>query len=226
MLNFNQNDSRFKHLAVAAFAALALVGCGDKKPQPTGTTQYEVAGDHAIGNPNATVTVVEYASVTCGHCANWHMTVFPDFKTKYVDTGKVRYIFREFPTPPENLARAGFLIANCAGEDKFLDNISIQFKRQKALLSAPDVQKAYQDLAKASGLTEQEYMACLVDEAQNARYENVVQGGIDAGVTGTPSFFINGKKEKVYLVEDFDKIIAPLLGEDNPPAAEKQDEHE
>jgi len=87
-----------------------------------------VAGDHAIGNPDAKVTVVEYASVTCGHCANWHTSVYPEFKAQYVDTGKVRYVFREFPTPPQRLAHTGFLIANCADENKFFDNISMKRK--------------------------------------------------------------------------------------------------
>ena len=138
-----------------------------------------------------------------------------------MDTGKVRYIFREFPTEPSSLAQAGFLIANCADESRFLDNISMQFQRQQSLMNAPDRRQAYVDLAKASGLSEAEFEACLSNEEEIARYERVVKGGIEAGVASTPAFFINGEKVKVFTIESFDEEILPRLGEPLPTEAEE-----
>ncbi len=227
MLKNTPTDSFAKALTLSVVGAFLLSACGgDKSATPTnsgttnGQSEYEVAGDHAIGSPDAAVTLVEYASVTCGACANWHNTVYPDFKKKYIDTGKVRFVFREFPTPPVNLAQAGFLIANCAPEDRFFDNISLQFKQQRALLTSDDIRKAYVDLAKASGLNEEGFEACLKNEDEISKYEAVVKAGSDAGVTSTPTFFINGNKEKLFTIESFDEALAPLLGEDAPAAEE------
>jgi len=217
--------------AALGLSAFALSACGDKaatSSASSGASEFEVAGDHAIGNPDAKVTIVEYASVVCGHCANWHETVYPELKKNYIDTGKVRFIFREFPTAPESLARTGFLIANCAPETKFFDNISLQFKRQKQVFKAASngtVREEYVNIAKSAGLSEEAFIECLGNEEENARYDAVVQGGIDAGVMGTPAFFINGVKTKnapsgkpVYSFETFQEVISPLLGEAVPKA--------
>lgn len=225
MLNYQRTDSRIKPFIVAGLAAVLLAACGDKAATTSGEGQsaYEVAGDHAIGNPDAKVTVVEYASVVCGACANFHNTVYSDFKQKYIDSGKVRFVFREFPTSPENLAQAGFLIANCADEDKFFENISLQFKRQRSILTSSNIREEYVNIAKAAGLSEAEFETCLANEDEIAKYNAVVQSGIDAGVNSTPSFFINGVNtrrspsgKQLFTLESFDEVLAPLLGEDAP----------
>lgn len=237
MTNFTQTDSLkapsqrsqlgswLRASAIAAVCTFALSACGDTSSTATPVggsadrSQYEFADDHAIGNPNAKATIIEHASVVCGACANWHLTVYPDFKKKYIDSGLVRFVFREFPTSPENLAQAGFLIANCAGEDKFFENISLQFKRQQQIFAAAGkgggaVKDEYVAIAKAGGLSEADFEQCLQDPEELARYEKVVQMGIDAGVTGTPSFFLNGEKTKMFKLEDFDKALRPILGEE------------
>lgn len=227
MFNFAQSDSFARNLILSGITAVLIAGCGDSGVTTVGEgqSQYEVEDDHAIGNPDAAVTVVEYASVVCGACGNWHNTVYGDFKQKYIDTGKVRFVFREFPTAPENLARAGFLIANCADESKFFENISLQFKRQQAILTSPDKRQEYVNIAKAAGLSEADFEACMQNEEENARYDRVVQSGIDAGVQSTPSFFINGQLMRrtpsgkpVFSLEAFDEILIPLLGDDAPAA--------
>jgi hypothetical protein len=94
-------DSKRRFILTAAASFLALTACGNDGSTAAssgGSSAYEVAGDHAIGNPDASVTVVEYASVVCGACANFHQTVYPDFKKKYIDSGLVRFVFREYPT--------------------------------------------------------------------------------------------------------------------------------
>lgn len=209
-------------IAIGAVGALMLTACSGGETAETTTStggDYEVAGDYAIGNAGAEVTVVEYASVVCGHCANWSNTVYPEFKTKYVDTGKVRYVFRPFPTQPVELADAGHMIAMCAADDKFMTNIKLQFERQKQIFDMAQqgkAREAYVSLAKASGLSEDEFLACMQDQDIRTKYEAIVQGGVDAGVSGTPSFFINGEKSNVFTLESFDEIILPLLGEEVP----------
>lgn len=228
MLNFTKTDSLLRPLIVSGLAAIMLSACNNSDtPSTTDTgasaSEYEVAGDHAIGNPDAKVTIVEYASVVCGACANFHNTAYIDIKEKYIDTGKVRFVFREFPTSPENLARAGFLIANCADESKFFENIALQFKKQRAILSSSDIRKEYVTIANAAGLSEEEFNTCMSNEEENAKYDAVVKAGIEAGVSSTPTFFVNGKNIKrapsgkqLFTLESFDEVLAPLLGEEMP----------
>lgn len=207
-------DSFARRTATVLGAFFLLSACnGGEATQVAGQGKYEVAGDHAIGNADATVTIVEYASVVCGACANWHNSVYPDLKKEYVDTGKVRFVFREFPTSPANFAYAGFTIANCADEDRFFENISMQFSRQSAILSSANPRKAYEDLAKASGLSVADYEACLADEDWKTAYDAKVDAAVAAGVNATPTFFINGEKAKVFTIESFKEELGPLLGE-------------
>ena len=239
MTIINSTDSflsliNLRAVLIGTACAFALSACGDTSTgskaasAATGNaerTSYEIEDDHAIGNANAVVTIVEHASVVCGACANWHMTVYPELKKKYVDSGLVRFVFREFPTSPENLAQAGFMIANCSGEDKFFENISLQFKRQRQIFAAAGagggkVKDEYIAIAKAGGLSEEEFEQCLANPEEKARYTMIVQNGIDAGVTGTPSFFINGEKMSLFTLESFDDALRPILG-DAAPKAEK-----
>jgi len=212
-------DSLLKTAALCVAGAALLSACGDKKEKPANSdistpTAYTVAGDHIMGSPDAPITVVEYASVTCTHCATWSTTIFPQFKKKFVDTGKVRYVFREFPTPPAELAMAGHLIANCAPEDKFFDIIHVQFKRQREILTAPDKKAQYTKLAKTAGV---DFDACMADEAEINRLNNVIENGVNIGVGVTPTFIINGKLTKnIFSIEDFEKAFAETLGEPIP----------
>jgi len=216
---------------VAATATFALAACsgGDttsSASSPAGGGAYEVETDHGIGSVDAPVTIVEYASVVCPACANWNNTVYPDLKEKYVDTGKVRYVFRPFPTNPIQLADAGHMIALCSGDDKFLTSIKYQFERQQQIMNlARDgkAREAYLNIAKLSGLSEDEFEACLVNEELQAEYEAVVQSGVDLGVTGTPGFIVNGEYTRktpsgkaFYTLESIEEVILPLLGEPVP----------
>lgn len=220
-----------KPVKAAAFglaAALMLAACsgGDTAGKTSGASDYEVAGDHAIGSPDAPITVVEYASVTCGHCATWEKSVFPKLREDYIDTGKVRFIYREFPTPPVNFAVRGFMIANCAAEDKFFANIALQYERQEAIFNSKNPAAEYEALAKASGLSAADYKACIENEAELERLNKVIEGGQDAGVTATPSFFINGEKKSVYSIEDFDKEFAAFVDVPVREGAKAEDDSE
>ncbi len=213
----NRFVSFAKTTMIISASALLINACSDKDTSSAKTsngkrTAFEVATDHALGSGDAPVTIVEYASVTCGHCANWHTSVWPDLKTKYVNTGKVRYIYREFPTGNVSLANVGHLLANCAGEDKFFGMIGVQMKRQAQILSSATVKDEYVALAKSAGMSEADFDACMSNQDQIDKLNAVADAGSNAGVTGTPTFFINGVKEQVFTIEDFDKVLEPILG--------------
>lgn len=181
--------SRRAALTAAALAAMATVaGC-------TAKTGGAAQGDMAMGaGADAKVTVVEYASVTCGHCAVWNDEVWPEFKTKYVDTKKVRYVFREFPTPPQDIAVAGFLIARCAGPDKYFDVVHDIMASQKEWMAGVAPRTTLFRAAAAAGLSQEQTEACISDKAAIEEMSNRIKAGIDAGVTGTPTFIVNGTK--------------------------------
>lgn len=210
---------------ILSAAILALAGCGasETAAAPSGERgSFELPNDHAIGNPNAPVTVVEYASVSCGACANWHTTVYPDFKEKYIDTGEVRFVLREFPAGNPQLFLAGSMIANCA-DDKtpgaFFDNVKLQFERQGEIFNyaqnAPaQLRDQYAFIASEGGLSEAEMEACLADDEVRADMETRSQSGIDLGITGTPAFVINGEVRRgIFELEDFDAAIAQAKGD-------------
>jgi len=181
--------SRRAAMTAAALTAMAaLAGC-------SGSTGGAAEGDMALGAPEgAKVTVVEYASVTCGHCAVWQEQVWPEFKTRYVDTNKVRYVFREFPTPPTDIAAAGFLIARCAGEDKYFDVIHEIMASQREWQAGVPPRSTLVRVATGAGLSEQQFQACVSDEDAIKAMDARIKAGIDAGVTGTPTFLVNGTK--------------------------------
>jgi protein-disulfide isomerase len=166
-------------------------------------------GDMALGDEKAPVTIIEYASMTCPHCAAFHATTYPELKKRYIDTGKVRFIFREFPL--DQLALAAFLLARCAGPDKYFPMIETLFQLQKEWV----VQRPLGPLlaiAKQAGMSEQAFNECLQDQKLIDGIEDVRQRAMKLNVQSTPSFFINGKPLRGnYSIEEFEKAIAPYL---------------
>jgi len=188
--------------AAAAFvAALAL-----------GTSSAHAAdGDMALGRADAPVTVVEYASVTCSHCAHWQAEVWPAFKAKWIDTGKVRYVLRELPTNPRPLAVDGFLVARCAGPDRYFDVVDRLMADQKTIFQEGD-REAW--LTKASGLTPQAVQACVDDPAAQEAFEDRVRVNLgEHAVAGTPSFFVDGKQvgDGFATLQDLEAAVQPRL---------------
>ena len=120
---------------ILATLAVAALGLG---ASTAGARVVVRPDDMVMGSPSAKVIVMEYASVTCPHCAAWHETVYPAFKAKYVDTGKVRYVFRELPTYPPAVATGGFLVARCAGKTGFFKVIADLMADQPALYGDMD----------------------------------------------------------------------------------------
>jgi protein-disulfide isomerase len=188
MANFETRFARMSRRAAitgAAMATMALAACG-------GGSKGAAEGDMGMGAPEgAKVTVVEYASVTCPHCALWQKNTWPAFKAKYVDTNKVRYVFRELPTPPVDAATAGFLVARCAGPDKYFDVVhQLMATQQEMLTSTP--RDWLLRTAQAAGMSEQQFNDCVTDKDAVAAMETRVQAARTEGVTGTPAFYVNG----------------------------------
>ena len=173
--------------AAALSVVMALGACSGKDAAPA-------EGDMALGAAEgAKVTVVEYASVTCSGCAAWNEQVWPEFKARYVDTDKVRYVFREFPTPPQDVAVAGFLIARCAGEDKYFHVIDQIMRSLPELHSGTPPRDLLLRTARDAGLSEAQFKTCVADPEAIAAMEKRVQAAQAAGVTGTPTFMVNGQ---------------------------------
>jgi protein-disulfide isomerase len=164
----------------------------------------------SIGKADAKVTIVEYASMTCPHCAHFHATTLPALKAKYIDTGKVRLIFREFPFDPR--AEAGFMLARCSG-DNYFAMVDVLFKQQMSWAAGNNAKDALLQLAKLAGFTQEKFEACLTDQKLLDDVRAVRdRGAKEFGVDSTPTFFINGGRYPGAMsIEEFSAILDPLL---------------
>lgn len=171
------------------------------------------ADDRVLGKAGAKVTVYEYASVTCPHCARWHADVWPAFKAKYVDTGKVRFVLREMLTAPAELAGAGFMVARCAPAANYYDVIGALFEQQAMVFSNQARQWLVQAGARG-GLSADQVRACALDQtgadALNARTERSAKEHPQVG--STPTFVINGTTlVGEQSLAELDAVIQPML---------------
>jgi protein-disulfide isomerase len=204
--------------ASAVLATSALLGSAPFALAQQGPTQEELMRpgplpDLVLGKADAPVTIIEYASMTCPHCANFHKTTYGALKTKYIDTGKVRFIFREFPL--DELAIAASMLARCAGKDdsgKALALIDVLFASQdKWAVRAPI--PVLQQIAKQAGITQEGFEKCLADQKL---YNDILamreRGSKDYKVESTPTLFVNGKMVKGGTsIEEIEKVMAPFL---------------
>jgi protein-disulfide isomerase len=209
MLNFARRS-----FIAATFAAAFAFGPG-ALAQDTTVNADELhtpgqLGEKTLGPADAKVTVVEYASMSCPHCATFDKDVFDAFKLKYIDSGKVRYIFREFPLNAPAYAVA--MVARCAPADKFFDVVHTYFRSQEKWLVQADLKAKILDIATGFGFTPQTFDACLANQALFKAIDEVRARGAGFGVQGTPTFFINGKVLRgEATIEQLDAEIAPLL---------------
>jgi protein-disulfide isomerase len=210
--------------AIAAILAAARGGLSLWSPIDTAAAQTSTGGDVSMadllvpgplgdeiqGQADAPVTIVEYASMTCPHCSHFHETTYPEMKKKYIDTGKVRFIFREFPLDP--LAAAAAMLARCAGKDKFFPLIDAFFAQQKDWVVQKPLQPMFA-IAKQAGFTQQTFDECLANQQMlNGIEETRTRAASKLNVNSTPTFFINGKLFRGALtVEELDKQLAPYL---------------
>ncbi len=193
--------SSFRTVAVA-FAALSLLAaCGHKSGAASAdgsgaTSAAAVLTDAgvAFGNPAAKVKVVEYASASCSHCAAFDREVFPAFKAKYIDTGLVRYEFREFLTSPEQYAAAAFALARCAGPAKYMSVVEAAFRGQTEMFATQDMRGPLLKVAQSAGMNEDQFAKCVSDPAALKAISDRVQTAITVDhIEGTPTIIVDGK---------------------------------
>lgn len=166
--------------------------------------------EKSFGAEDAPVTVIEYASMTCGHCRNFHVNVWPQIKEKYVDTGQVRFVMREFPLDPR--ATAAFMLARCSGDDKWYGTIDLLYRTQEDWARASGGAQAMKSVMGMTGMDEASFEACLADDELNASVTAVADRARELGVDSTPTFFINGTKYAgVIPLEQFSAIVDPLI---------------
>jgi protein-disulfide isomerase len=200
-------------LSLSAASMLSLAACGDDsdsvdvgelmKPGPL--------PEKILGKADAPVTVVEYASLGCPHCADFEKEVFPRLKEAYIDTGKVRYVAREFPL--DQVAAAAAMLARCAPEDKFFDMTSLFFQTQQMWHVSQNQTDALFSVVKQTGFTRDAFEACLKDQKLLDGVTAIQKRAADVfKVNATPTFFINGKKAaKFQTITDMDQTLAALL---------------
>ncbi|HEX2509658.1 MAG TPA: DsbA family protein [Microvirga sp.] len=169
-------------------------------------------GDIAQGPADAKVTIIEYASLTCPHCATFHRDTYPALKSRYIDTGKVRYVLREFPLDP--LATAGFMLARCDGEQKYYPVVDMLFQQQRAWTSTDKPLDALRQMMRQAGFSQEKFDSCLKDQKLYDAVNAVKNRGMETfKVDSTPTFFINGQRHPGNMsIDELEKIIKPILG--------------
>lgn len=169
-------------------------------------------GDIPLGPENAKVTIYEYSSFTCSHCADFHAHTYPELKKRYIDTGKVRYILREFPLDP--LATGGALLARCSGKDKYHAVAELLYEQQKNWAFTDKPLDALRALMRQTGMSQEQFDACLKDQKTYEGIQAVKnRASNDLKINSTPTFFINGKRlTGAQPIEEFEKLIKPALG--------------
>ena len=193
-------------VAVALMAATPVMAA-EPAPAPVPAVS---AADRVLGRADAPVTVIEYASFTCSHCAAWTNDVLPAFKTRYIDTGKVKLVFRDMPTQPAQVAATAAAIARCAAPEKFFDVAHHFMAGQAAAFASGNARDWYMGAIAVSGRTQPQIEACLADPATGQALEHSIEAAVAAGVEGTPTFFVNGKRIIDHSLESLSAAIDPL----------------
>ena len=221
-LLFSQSATLSRRSALAAGALLALssliLPATEARAQAPLKPDVDMAEfmkpgelpENVMGKEDAPFTIVEYSSMTCPHCARFHKDVLPELKKKYIDTGKAKYVLREFPL--DNVAAAAAMLARCAGKEKYFPLIEAFFAQQKDWVVQKPLQPMFA-IAKQAGFTQQSFDECLANQRMlNGIEESRTRAASKFNVTSTPTFFINGKIFRGALtVEELDKQVAPYL---------------
>ena len=207
-----------------------IIGAGNGNSEPvagTPDTAFEKEllvpgplGDMTKGDPMAPVTVIEYASLTCSHCADFSTNTFPKLEEQYIETGKVYYILRDFPFDP--IATAAFMLSHCAGPERYFGFVDVLFRQQTKWAFTQTPMEDLKAIAKQGGFSEERFDECMKDERIfNHVKEVATRGAKTFGVRSTPTFFINGEKVEGALPwNEFEPLIRKALeGEAITPEA-------
>lgn len=205
-----QTRRQFLKTTALATAAFGLAGTGIALAETVDLEELLIPGplgDKILGDENAPVTIVEYASMTCGHCANFHKKTWPSLKEQYVDTGKVRFIFREYPLNQEAFAMS--MLARCAPADKYFEIVDIMFEQLRSGALSGEFLPALTSLSKQIGYTQESFNKCLTDQGLlDALVAERDRASQKFGVKSTPTFFINGELHSGAMsIEQMGEII-------------------
>lgn len=208
-------------LMVVSVAAFGLIACDGQDAAtavaaaPTGQYKFEItADDLVVGDADAPITIVEYSSMTCPHCALFHETVYPALKSKYLDTGKAKLVFRPFPL--DGYAAQAALLIKCAPEKIKMPLIDAIFSRQQTWVrDEKGPQEGLVKIAREAQVSREEFAACVANEDnQKWLQAHMADGSGKYEVTGTPAFYVNGEKIAAFRdVAELDRIMAKFTGE-------------
>jgi protein-disulfide isomerase len=166
----------------------------------------EALTERVIGNSEAPITIIEYASLTCPHCASFHAETLPRIKKDWIETGKAKLIYRDYPL--DKYAASGAMIARCAPKDKYFVFLNAFYAQQKNWSSAPDPVKVLTQLAGLGGMSKDDVDACLANDAlQDGILQMRLEGQMEYDINSTPSFVINGKKVTNLPYDDFNDLL-------------------
>jgi protein-disulfide isomerase len=196
-------------IGAAALAFVPFANAQDAKIDLKALNEPSAIGEMSLGSETAKVTIIEYASTSCPHCADFYKNVFIKLKADYIDTGKVRFILREFPH--NELGMAGFMLARCAPKDKYFPIVDVLFATQDKWLNDPA--NELKNIALQAGFSADSFDKCLKNADVAKGIYGVRQKGESFGIDGIPTIFINGEKisgEKTF--DDIKAKIDPLLG--------------
>lgn len=166
--------------------------------------------DRVLGKPDAPITIIEYASLTCPHCAMFHKDILPKVKAAYIETGKAKLIYRDFPL--DQIALKAAALARCAPTDRYFAFLDVLFQQQDSWASAPDPMVPLARIGRLGGLSEAQFKGCMDDQAlADSILASRLVGARDMQVDSTPTIFVNGKKAQgVRSFEDLDAVLKPL----------------
>lgn len=166
----------------------------------------EALTERVIGNSEAPITIIEYASLTCPHCASFHAETLPQIKKDWIETGKAKLIYRDYPL--DKYAASGAMIARCAPKDKYFVFLNAFYAQQKNWSSAPDPVKVLTQLAGLGGMSKDDVDACLANDAlQDGILQMRLEGQMQYDINSTPSFVIDGKKVTNLPYDDFNELL-------------------
>jgi len=222
-------------LSTALMIALgtATASAQEAETLPDHVTDYarsEAPDDHTVGSENAAITMIIWASVTCSHCSNWFMNEWPTVKTELIDTGILRFIFRELPTDPTFLSMTGFRIAECAPTENYMSVIEEQMKERDSIIAAARIKQSdqkYYEIAKLAGMETDEAIAtCFRNPDITAHIIDNDHRAQVAEIKAVPAFLINGEtyngakdaESLVALIKDMDEKGLSAIPENTPPA--------
>jgi len=196
---------------LAALIGAVLLACAAPAAAQVAPVPPVAAGERVLGRADAPVTVIEYASFTCPHCADWSLNVLPAFKARWIDTGKVRLVYRDLPTAPAEPAFLAAGLSRCAAPEQAFDVIERLFDRQGAAHDSGWSGAWLRDAAGFAGRPLEDLGYCIVAEDTQGAIDRDVAAARAAGVTGTPTFFVDGVRVADPSLEGFAAVIDPLL---------------